>query len=529
LDAADPAGTGIVPGNSTSITSWYDKSASGNTCTNSSSTNSPVYTTNILNGLPVLSFTGPGVLNPTTTQWLDNTVMAFPNTQNTIFAVVYNNNSTSKSITGNNYIISARSNTLLSYSSFTSNLFATFVGSGSAWNDTSTNSPGQNMNGVWSITAMTINANVLTPFFNGTAQNTKNGAMGTTTGFIIGEAPAGFRGQCWNGYMAEILIYNRALTTAQRQEVEGYLAWKWGLQASLPSGHPYVTQRPRPNPSLTNVPYVSTILGSSLTASFRQASFNPTTIAGITLWLDGADTSSITLSGTNITQWRDKSGQGFNQVGYNNPQYSSLTKGVILNGTTNYFASATSGGSLRIPTASHCLIAVHSPTTTSGSYAGNTSLFRFQALVGTASTYIVFPYMFSTTPRGYINSQNGTTTAFNTGVLVENSVANTQNLIVANIASGSQQVYKNGTLQSSATAFLSNTTSDFFALGCQNYAYINGQQYEFYSGTVYEAIIFNTTITTVQRQQVEGYLAWKWGIQASLPATHPFKNFPPPP
>jgi hypothetical protein len=331
------------------------------------------------------------------------------------------------------------------------------------------------------------------------------------------------------GNIQEVLFYTGPITTAQRQEVEGYLAWKWGLQGNLDPSNPYVTRRPRPNPSLTNVPYVSTILGSSLTASFRQASFNPTTIAGITLWLDGADTSSITLSGTNITQWRDKSGQGFNQVGYNNPQYSSLTKGVILNGTTNYFASATSGGSLRIPTATHCLIAVHSPTTISGNGTGNTSLFRFQGVVGTAVSYIVFPFMNGTTRRGYINSQNGATTAFNTGVLVENSVANTQNLIVANIASGSQEVYKNGSIQSSGGAFLSNITSDFFALGCQNWAYIDGRQYELYSGTVYEAMVFNTTITTSQRQQVEGYLAWKWGIQASLPPTHPFKLFPPPP
>ena len=280
--------------------------------------------------------------------------------------------------------------------------------------------------------------------------------------------------------------------------------------------------------SLTTQPYVSTIIGKSPTTQFGLGTFSPKSISACTLWLDGQDTSSMTLSGTNLTQWRDKSGQGFNQVGYNNPQYSSLTKGITLNGT-NYFASATSGGSLRIPTATHCLIAVHSPTTISGNYAGNTSLFRFQGLVATASTYIVFPYMFGTTPRGYINSQDGTTTQYDTGVLVENSVANTQNLIVANISNSSQQVYKNGSLQSSATVFISNTTSDFFALGCQNWTYVNGQQYELYTGIVYELIVFNNTITTNQRQQVEGYLAWKWRIQSTLPPTHPYKSFPPPP
>jgi hypothetical protein len=38
---------------------------------------------------------------------------------------------------------------------------------------------------------------------------------------------------------SEILIYNKVLSSNQRQSVEGYLATKWGLQSSLPPTHPY--------------------------------------------------------------------------------------------------------------------------------------------------------------------------------------------------------------------------------------------------------------------------------------------------
>ena len=48
----------------------------------------------------------------------------------------------------------------------------------------------------------------------------------------------------WVGYINEVIVYNTALTTTQRQQIEGYLAWKWGLQASLPSGHPYQNSAP---------------------------------------------------------------------------------------------------------------------------------------------------------------------------------------------------------------------------------------------------------------------------------------------
>ena len=37
----------------------------------------------------------------------------------------------------------------------------------------------------------------------------------------------------------EFIIVSGTLSTGDRQKLEGYLAWKWGLEANLPSGHPY--------------------------------------------------------------------------------------------------------------------------------------------------------------------------------------------------------------------------------------------------------------------------------------------------
>jgi hypothetical protein len=46
------------------------------------------------------------------------------------------------------------------------------------------------------------------------------------------------------GYMGEVVAYNKALTTAERQHMEGYLTWKWGLQARLPNTHPFFSRPP---------------------------------------------------------------------------------------------------------------------------------------------------------------------------------------------------------------------------------------------------------------------------------------------
>lgn len=48
----------------------------------------------------------------------------------------------------------------------------------------------------------------------------------------------------FDGAIGEILIYAAALTTEQRQIIEGYLAHKWGMAAKLPSNHPYKTVAP---------------------------------------------------------------------------------------------------------------------------------------------------------------------------------------------------------------------------------------------------------------------------------------------
>lgn len=84
-----------------------------------------------------------------------------------------------------------------------------------------------------------VSSTDLTPLHNGTALNAITGAMGAFTGYRLGE----FAAQAWNGTIAEVLIWAGG-STSDREKAEGYLAHKWGLTASLPSGHPYKTTPP---------------------------------------------------------------------------------------------------------------------------------------------------------------------------------------------------------------------------------------------------------------------------------------------
>ena len=80
-------------------------------------------------------------------------------------------------------------------------------------------------------------------YTNGTVQASGTTQSGTTvvTSPIFINGQGGTSTNSYSSYIAEVIIFNTALSLSNRQLIEGYLAQKWGFQSSLPSGHPYYT------------------------------------------------------------------------------------------------------------------------------------------------------------------------------------------------------------------------------------------------------------------------------------------------
>jgi len=95
-----------------------------------------------------------------------------------------------------------------------------------------------------------------------------------------------------NGTIAETLAYSTALSTADRQLVEGYLAWKWGTVSSLPGDHPYKSAAPT---AASDTVY----LGGNRSAAGLQFAAGATTLLGGTS--GGAAADSLTLGSGGIT------------------------------------------------------------------------------------------------------------------------------------------------------------------------------------------------------------------------------------
>jgi hypothetical protein len=56
----------------------------------------------------------------------------------------------------------------------------------------------------------------------------------------------------WIGNISEILVFPRIISVGERQQIEGYLSWKWGLQTYLPFTHLYRKYSSTPLPSYIN-------------------------------------------------------------------------------------------------------------------------------------------------------------------------------------------------------------------------------------------------------------------------------------
>jgi hypothetical protein len=305
LDAADS--TTIVQ-SASKVSQWNDKSGSGYSVVQPTSANQPTYTTNLLNGKAGIALSG--------TTWLyqsGNNVPNFSSSSATsVFIVARNDSSLSTggwSVINSLYIngSNAVSSTARYQLSFAIN---TTLGVNVWSNQALTGQSGAVGYGANALIGFTTSSTSSVISVNGTSASyggvTLANANNSSTLLIIGDSRLNY---IKDSVIYEMIGFNVQLTTTQQQQVEGYLAWKWGLQANLPTSHPYYSVAPgtnsSPTSSLSTVPGPPTSLTFiSATATTITFSFTPPsgTITGYTPYINGfAATGSGTASSYTIT------------------------------------------------------------------------------------------------------------------------------------------------------------------------------------------------------------------------------------
>ena len=282
------------------------------------------------------------------------------------------------------------------------------------------------------------------------------------------------------GSIAEVIAFNTVISVAQRQTIEGYLAQKWGFVASLPANHPGAKTN---GPISISIPY--------------SATFNPLSIGGCALWLDAAD--STTVTGTSpITAWLDKSSAGRTVTITSGPTYGSTTRNGknTMSFNNNVISSSIASA---VGTGDFTLIAVW-----------------YQSSAGTNTVLSLGAVASSSQSLGY----SGNKYNFYQYGSLESAYTTTPTWVVqvGTRISSVKKVYVTGTPGTTPASDSFNVTNTTVTIG-------KGDNFAI-AGEIGEIMVFTGTMSDPNRQLLESYLAQKWGIQQQLPAGHTYYTSP---
>lgn len=246
---------------------------------------------------------------------------------------------------------------------------------------------------------------------------------------------------------------------------------------------------------------------------------------GLDLWLDASDSSTITLNGSTVSQWSDKSGNNrhFTQpTAANQPGY--LTDGLngcpilTFDGVNDFLDG---GNILPATNGITTFLMVRQKTITTTSSAP-----YFSRISGTLTNgaWIV---------RGMLSSQPtlGAVAALQiaAGFTATKTDTVDSNWYLTGIrySSTANQLQAMRSSVSGGIITTTGTPADP-GLPCR-IAANSGGTISYANIDVAEIIVVLSGLATLDptRQLIEGYMSWKYGLQGNLPVGHPYKNAPP--
>lgn len=241
--------------------------------------------------------------------------------------------------------------------------------------------------------------------------------------------------------------------------------------------------------------------------------WTPAELPNKTLWLDALDSSTLTLNGSKVSQWRDKS--GFNRhavqpLETNQPTYTLDNKpSIYLNGTTD-FMTGNVGDTFF--TDSISVFFVFKPTIVNPTFQIFTK--RLNASNGFALFRIAATNSLGFDLGGFNN--RATVNGYDLAVNRDEIINIQRNLINRSVYAGDGLT---GSYSSGDQSLINS--GNIFRFGTHSPATIN------YTGFIKEILFINSDLSNQDRARVAGYMAHRWGLQSLLINSHPYKNIAP--
>ena len=284
--------------------------------------------------------------------------------------------------------------------------------------------------------------------------------------------------------LAEIMIFNSELSSAEQEAVELYLKDKWRYD-EWASPVPTPTQTSSPTPSIT--PSVSPTVTTSPTPSSTPPVFSPSGVTNLQLWY-------MSNSGATVSSWTNYGllgGSATQSVAANQAQ-------IISNGTLGSYT----GQTVQFDNARD----FYSANTSSLSTSAHTSYLVYKPIQSAPAGWALGLRTTTNYAWYYQNwqSTNSGITASNVGSYITNRNTASQ-LIVSSGNSSSITATRNDVLGiSSATIASSATTSNILELG-YDAGITNTQTIQ-----VFEWIFYNKELSASEHSNVISYLKTKY-------------------
>lgn len=229
------------------------------------------------------------------------------------------------------------------------------------------------------------------------------------------------------------------------------------------------------------------------------------------LWLDASDGATITESGGKVSQWNDKSGNS-----------RHATQGTLANRPTTGLVTVNGLNAIDFDGADDWLV-------TSGYIPANTSAGDLCAFIVANSTGSADRALLSTrglTNNGFTFRTNSTTQTayFHAGATPTLTLAISAGANVFQFVRDALSVRlgENGSLGSATSLSNYTVSGQNLTIGADS-----GAGFSRFDGPVCEVVLLESLPTDAIREQIEGYLSWKWGLESRLPALHPYKSAAP--
>ncbi len=242
-------------------------------------------------------------------------------------------------------------------------------------------------------------------------------------------------------------------------------------------------------------------------------------------WYDASDASTVTLVGSKVSQLNDKSGNARHVA--QSTDANRLTVVTEAQNGRNVLRSAaaflgmthTTSGALR--SVSGWTMYLVAAITTTGA---NTNV----AMVAT-STDTSRAVLGKFTPNMlYAGGRRNNADSFASTSLVSGADIGTgYNVLVGNANYTSTTIFTrlNGATENTNSSWLTSgsTPADAGTISIMNNTALSIDV----RGDFGEMVLLASSATQATTERIEGYLAHRWGLTASLPSNHPFKTLPP--